>query len=285
MRNGSIQAAWSHPSARLGAVRPTSIKAEPLSPPLKWAGGKRWQLPYLIPLWQPHSRRRLVEPFCGGLAVALGVRPDIALLNDANQHLINFYCWLKKGLVSSLPMENDEELFYRHRERFNALIYAGKARSKESAELFYYMNRTAYNGLCRFNSRGEFNAPFGQYKSIPYARTFSAYREAFADWEFTSGDFGCIPLEPDDFVYVDPPYDVEFTAYSQGGFSWDDQVRAAETFAKHAGPVVLVNQSTPRIDDLYRRLGYSLHHHDAPRRISCNGDRTPAREVLATRNV
>ena len=38
-------------------------------------------------------------------------------------------------------------------------------------------------------------------------------------------------------------------------------------------------------DSLYRRLRYALHYHDAPRRISCNGDRTPAREVLATRNL
>lgn len=217
--------------------------------------------------------------------MALGLRPDKALLNDANPHLINFYSWLQKGLVPSVPMENEEATFYRHRERFNVLIRAGKAQSKESAELFYYMNRTAYNGLCRFNSSGEFNTPFGQYKTIKYARTFTAYREAFAAWEFTTGDFAKVELQPDDFVYADPPYDVEFTAYAQGGFSWSDQVRAAETFAMHPGPVILVNQSTPRVDDLYRKLGYSLHHHDAPRRISCNGDRTPAREVLASRNL
>ena len=115
--------------------------------------------PYLRPLWQSHAHRRLVEPFCGGLAIALGLRPERALLNDANPHLMNFYAWIKKGLVASIAMENDEKLFYRHRDRFNELIRAGKAHSKESAELFYYMNRTAYNGLCRFNSRGEFNTP------------------------------------------------------------------------------------------------------------------------------
>ncbi|HEY6232554.1 MAG TPA: hypothetical protein VIW64_14925, partial [Pyrinomonadaceae bacterium] len=38
-----------------------------LAPPLKWAGGKRWQLKYLRKFWKPHSQRRLVEPFCGGL--------------------------------------------------------------------------------------------------------------------------------------------------------------------------------------------------------------------------
>lgn len=266
-------------------MRAASATAEAVSPVLKWAGGKRWQVPYLLPLWRPHSGRRLVEPFCGGLAVVLGLRPDRALLNDANEHLINFYRWLKKGLVPSIPMENDEALFYAHRERFNTLIRTGKSTSKEAAELFYYMNRTAYNGLCRFNSRGEFNAPFGQYKSIPYAKTFAAYRDALSNWNFSTGDFALLDIRTDDFVYADPPYDVEFTSYSQGGFSWDDQVRAAELFAKHSGPVVLVNQSTPRIDALYRKLGYSIQHHDAPRRISCNGDRSPAREVFASRNL
>ena len=64
---------------------------ERLRPPLKWAGGKRWQLPHLRPLWAPHRHRRLVEPFCGGLAVTLGLMPQRALLNDVNPHLINFY--------------------------------------------------------------------------------------------------------------------------------------------------------------------------------------------------
>lgn len=259
--------------------------ADVIQPPLKWAGGKRWQVPYLRPLWEPHAQRRLVEPFCGGLAVALGLQPDRAVLNDANPHLINFYRWLKRGLRISIAVQNDEALFYQHRERFNALIQAGKADSQESAALFYYLNRTGYNGLCRFNSKGEFNVPFGSYKTITYAKTFPAFREAFADWDFTTGDFGDIPIKREDFVYADPPYDVDFTAYSRGGFSWDDQTRTAETLAKHLGPVVLVNQSTPRIDALYHKLGFDVRYLAAPRRISCNGDRTPAKEILATRNL
>jgi len=47
------------------------------------AGGKRWQVPRLQAVWAAHTDRRLVEPFCGGLAVALGLLPDRALLNDA----------------------------------------------------------------------------------------------------------------------------------------------------------------------------------------------------------
>jgi DNA adenine methylase len=256
-----------------------------LPPPLKWAGGKRWQVPNLRPLWQPHSHRRLVEPFCGGLAVALGLQPAAAVLNDANPHLINFYRWLQKGLTISIDLRNDELTFYKRRDRFNSLLRDGAADSAEAAGLFYYLNRTGYNGLCRFNRSGEFNVPFGKYRSIAYSREFPGYGELLAGWEFTTGDFASLPLQETDFIYADPPYDVEFTAFSQGGFSWDDQVRTAEAFARHQGPVVLVNQATDRIDALYRRLGYKITYVDAPRRISCNGDRTPAREIFATRNL
>jgi DNA adenine methylase len=255
------------------------------SPPLKWAGGKRWQIPYLSPIWRAHANRRLVEPFCGGLAVALGLSPTRALLNDANPHLINFYRWLQRGLVTEIEMANDESLFNRQRARFNELLQTGGETSAEAAALFYFLNRTGYNGLCRFNKQGEFNVPFGRYKSIRYRSDFTEYAAPIRSWLFTNVDFAELEIAPDDFVYADPPYDVEFTAYAQGGFSWNDQLRVAEFFARHRGPVVLVNQSTRRIETLYRSLGYAIEHLDAPRRISCTGDRRPAREVVALRNL
>jgi len=257
----------------------------PIRPPLKWAGGKRWQLPHLEPLWHPHRNRRLVEPFCGGLAVTTGLVPDRAILNDINPHVINFYKWLKRGLKISFEMKNDETLFYTARRRFNALLASGRGDTSEAAGLFYYLNRTGYNGLCRFNSKGEFNVPFGRYTNIGYKADLTEYAQAFGNWTFTNSDFGCIDLTKDDFVYADPPYDVEFTQYSKGGFGWDEQVRAAEWLSNHKGPVVLSNQATPRIVKLYRSLKFSLKFLEAPRRISCNGDRTPAPEVLAVRNL
>lgn len=157
-----------------------------MKPPLKWAGGKRWQVPHVLPLWRGHAHKRLVEPFCGGLAMALGLEPHEALLSDANPHLINFYRWLQRGLTIDLRMENDAALFYEHRLRFN---------------------------------------------------------------------------------------------------QWDDQVRTAEWLSRHPGPVVLSNQATDRIVSLYSRLGFTLVFLTGPRRINCTGDRTPAREVLALRNI
>jgi len=259
-----------------------------IRPPLKWAGGKRWLVPHLQPIWAAHNQRRLVEPFSGGLAVALGLLPHDALLNDINPHAINFYNCLKRGLNSKLEMQNDEEFFYQCREQFNYLISSGKAKTKEAAELFYYLNRTGYNGLCRFNSQGQFNVPFGRYKKINYdlyVSEFDSYRDIFANWQFSTGDFEKTTLKKDDFIYADPPYDVEFTQYSKENFGWDDQVRLAHWLAKHPGPVVLSNQATTRVKKLYKSLGFKVRILDAPRRISCTGDRSKAAEVLAVKGV
>ena len=182
-------------------------------------------------------------------------------------------------------MRNQRLAFYRCRTRFNTLLDEGQEGSAEAAGLFYYLNRTGYNGLCRFNKQGRFNVPFGQYTRINYLRDFSIYRDAFAAWRFTHDDVEQVPLKPDDFVYADPPYDVPFTQYSKNGFDWSEQVRTATLLAKHPGPVILTNQATDRILSLYERLGFRLSLLRAPRMISCTGERRPVQEVLATRNL
>ena len=254
-------------------------------PPLKWAGGKRWLVPALSEIWQQHLGRRFVEPFCGGLAISLGLRPNNARLNDSNPHLVNFYEWLKRGLVFDRVFENEERSYYLSRDRFNCLISNGGASSAEAAMLFYYLNRTGYNGLCRFNKSGLFNVPFGRYSNIRYASYFPEFQEVLGEWDFTSGDFQQVELNTRDFVYADPPYDVEFTTYSPGGFTWSDQERLADWLAGHRGPVVASNQATPRIVQLYSRFGFDIHYVKGPRRISSDGNREPALEILAFRNL
>lgn len=258
----------------------TKEKVE-LEPSLKWAGGKRTLVPRLRTLWRHHGDRRLVEPFVGGMAVALGLRPSQALLNDVNVPLMNFYCWVRDGLRIEAPMLNDEKAYYAAREEFNA----EPPRSRRAAELFYYLNRTGYNGLCRFNASGGFNVPFGRYKTINYRRDFSEYAPLLKRWLLLNLPWEGVEVGSDDFVYLDPPYDTPFTAYSPGGFTWEQQVALAERFAKHPGPVVASNQATDRVLALYGKLGYDIELIEAPRRISCKGDRTPAKEMLAARNV
>jgi len=238
-------------------------------------------VPEIMHYYRQYKGYRFVEPFCGGLSVSLGLRPQKALLNDINPHLINFYKWLQKGLVIEIELENNPETYYRHRARFNELVRRGGGETKEAAELFYYLNRTGYNGLCRFNSRGEFNVPFGKYKKVPYQRDLRHFREVLANWLFLSMDFEDLSLEATDFVYADPPYDVDFTEYSPEGFGWEDQLRVVEWALRHPGPVLISNQATPRIVELYQRAGFQVKFLQAPRRIASNGNRTPAVEILA----
>ena len=258
----------------------------PIKPCLKWAGGKSSLLPVLASLYASHRGKRLVEPFCGALNVSLGLRPARALLNDQNPHLINFWKWVQLGDCRvTMRFDNDERRYYLCRAKFNLLVKQGLTTSPEAAQLFYYLNRTGFNGLCRFNAKGEFNVPKGSYTSIQYIRDFSPWAEALRRWDLVTVDFESITLKPDDWVYCDPPYDVPFVKYTADGFAWADQERLAHWLARHTGPAVASNQATPRILALYRGLGFQVQTRMAPRKISCNGDRTPAQEMLATKNM
>lgn len=252
-----------------------------MKPVLKWAGGKRWLVPHLEALWRPHEHLKLVEPFSGGLAVALGLNPKQALLNDANVHLVNFYQQIAKGLRLSISFKNEAAFYYKIRSEFNALIHKNQIKNQKAAGYFYFLIKTGFNGLCRFNNSGEFNVPFGQHKTIHYKKSFSEYQTLFSQWEFTHTDFEKIKLTGNEFIYADPPYDVEFTQYQPKGFTFEDQVRLAHWLSQHQGPVIASNQATKRILKLYKDLGFKVRTLPAPRMISCNGDRRPALEMLA----
>lgn len=239
----------------------------------------------LAPLFAPHSDKRLVEPFAGGMAVTLGLAPSRALVNDINPHLINFYQQIKNNLtISDEQLRNEREFYFAQRARFNALIQEGKAKSQEAAGIFYYLNRTGFNGLCRFNSKGGFNVPFGRYNTINYMQDFSRYRKLFQRWEFSCGNFDTLPIADDDILYVDPPYDVQFTSYSQENFMWKDQERLVEWLSGLRNPMAVSNQATERVLDLYEAAGFTIKKVSGPRRISCTGDREPALEMLALKN-
>lgn len=256
-----------------------------MNPALKWAGGKRWLLPHLKPIFRPFSDHRLVEPFVGGMSISLGLHPERALLADINEHLINFYTWLQKGLHIREDMLNEEAAFYAARTRFNDLIRAGLHHTAEAAGLFYYLNRTCFNGLCRFNSRNEFNVPFGRYKKINYARDFSHYTPILANWKIEHHSFELTHLGPRDFLYIDPPYDTPFTQYAKENFGWEDQVKLVRWLCQTATPMVVTNQATPRILALYEEASFTITTLLAPRRIASSGDRTPVLEMLATKNI
>ena len=63
---------------------------EPISPVVKWAGGKRQLLDTILPLI-PRQMGTYCEPFLGGGAVLFAIQPKQAIVNDLNDDLINMY--------------------------------------------------------------------------------------------------------------------------------------------------------------------------------------------------
>ncbi len=258
------------------------------TPPLKWAGGKRWLAPILEPIWKAYHAKhsgRWVEPFSGGMSLAFCFQPSEAILNDANPHVINFFQWVQKGLKVRDYPEYTESSFYEARAKFNQLIKNKKHQSKKAASLFYYLNRTGFNGLCRFNNSGYFNVPFGRHKNPQLLKDFSSHQLLMGEWSLSHGDFAQLHLLKNDFLYIDPPYDSTFQKYHRNSFGWEEQVRLAQWAKNHSGPVILSNQATERVVELYHRLGFSYRKIKAPRMISANGNRKPAIEILAWQNL
>ena len=264
-----------------------------MKPFLKWAGGKH-RLVDRIKALMPEGGR-LIEPFVGSGAVFLSTQYDRFLLADANLDLINTYRYLQRegsDFVAAcrslfVSENNTPEGYYQLRERFNR---SGSV--EERAMLFVYLNKHGYNGLCRYNSSGGFNVPFGRYSRphFPGEEMLSFWRKVQRA-EFTHRDFieTMRSAESGDVIYCDPPYvplsaTASFTAYSAGGFSTAAQVKLAETaheLAERGIPVIISNHDTALTRQLYAGAR-RIEAFAVQRNISCNpAKRETARELLA----
>ncbi|CUS47922.1 MAG: DNA adenine methylase Dam [Idiomarinaceae bacterium HL-53] len=232
---------------------------------LKWAGGK-YALVGDIKRVLP-AGEKLIEPFVGAASVFLNTDYERYLLNDINPDLIGLYQTLKlkpKTFIEDaktlfVARNNDKDAYYALREQFNASLDV-----YERSLLFLYLNRHGYNGLCRYNSKGGFNVPFGQYKK-PYFP--EAELEYFA-LKARRATFTCEPFHQSfrraregHVIYCDPPYlplspTANFTAYAMHGFGLDDQqllAKKAVQAAKNRNiPVVISNHDTEQGRWLYR---------------------------------
>ena len=168
------------------------------SPFLKWAGRKTrifGQLGCLLPV----SGRRLVGPFVGSGAVFLNTNYPENVLSDSNADVINLFRVLARGgsefveICQALftPQNNREERFYELRSEFNACSDVVRR-----SALFVYLNRHCFNGLCRYNRKGEFNTPFGRYRRPYFPRVeMLAFAEKLAEAELRVGDFRAVLRE------------------------------------------------------------------------------------------
>ena len=263
-------------------------------PFLKWAGGKYRILDRI--LQELPTGARFVEPFAGSCAVYLNANFSEALVCDLNSDLINLYRHIQQEGENFIqycasfftPENNTRSGYMTLRDRLNA-----SSDTRERAAMLLYVNRHAFNGLIRYNSKGGFNVPFGKYKKpyFPLAELRAFYRKTCSTaTEFMAADFRTVftCLKPGDVVYCDPPYvplsqTASFTAYAGKAFQVQDQNDLA-TCAKEAWQkgihVVLSNHDTEITRDLYSSA--VLKRFSVQRFISCDGDnRGVAPELLA----
>ena len=213
-------------------------------PFLKWAGGKHRIRDKIVPHILDCNGSRFIEPFTGSLAIPLHVydKFDSLVVADYNADLINIYEILKDGdpnefleLVSGFFTEdtNDKDMYYHLRKEFNStndpLIRSA---------LFIYLNRHGFNGMCRYNSSGGFNIPFGKYKKplLPSNEILECSK-ILKENDFTliqcSFELLFDEVTAGDVVYCDPPYipidaTASFTSYTADGFTGEQQVQLAD---------------------------------------------------------
>lgn len=238
-----------------------------ITPPLKWAGGKRWFVRNHLSLF-PADYDTYFEPFFGGGAVLFSLLPERATISDANLDLIRTYRAIQfnfEGVEKALKLhakKHNDEYFYALRSK----------RPDDPVELaawFLYLNRTCYNGLYRVNKKGQFNVPRGTKDTVLLpSDNFEAVAKALDGCEILYSDFEPVidKSKGGDFVFLDPPYTVKhnnngFIKYNENLFSWEDQVRLAKAVARaeRRGVKLLVsNADHPSVRQLYDGIGETI---------------------------
>jgi DNA adenine methylase len=265
-------------------------------PFLKWAGAKTRVVGEIVLALQGAKHERLIEPFVGSGAVALNLGAKVNLLGDVNPDLVAVYSALRDhGVVfidaceALFTKENTAvERFYELRKEFNESDHGLRR-----CALFIYLNRHAFNGLCRYNASGKFNVPCGRYPHPYFPRAeMEAFRPLLTNADVKESDFRALIKEAKtgDLVYCDPPYtpltETGFTAYAPGRFTkkdHEDLTQAAADAAARGALVVISNHNTPEVVQMYRDAGANVSRQImVARTISCIGaGRKKVSEILA----
>ncbi len=251
-----------------------------MKPLIKYRGGKSKEIPQIIQ-HIPKFSGRYVEPFFGGGALYFYLMPKKAIINDINEKLMDFYRGVRNDylhlrdeldkiqkiyelnrlefdeLKAKYPTERvedkNEQLYYSIRDMFNGL----SKKEYSDALLYFFINKTAYSGMIRYNAKGEFNVPFGRYKNLNTKLITMEHSNLLKSCELFNTDYKEIfdKLTSDDFVFLDPPYDCVFSDYGneeyKNGFNDECHEKLAEDFRNLPCRALLVIGKTPLTERLY----------------------------------
>lgn len=254
-----------------------------MKPMIKYRGGKSKEIPHIME-HVPNFNGRYIEPFLGGGAVFFHLEPEQAIINDINAPLMAFYRGVRDDYqnlrqeldgIEAIYSENriafdtlkaqhpdervedhNEELYYEIRNMYNNLV----ERRYSDALLYYFINKTAYSGMIRYNARGEFNVPFGRYKNINTRLITEQHSELLQRAELFNTDYSDIfnMSQQGDFMFLDPPYDCIFSDYGneeyRDGFNEENHRRLAQDFRNLGCMAMMVIGRTPLTEELYNGM-------------------------------
>jgi DNA adenine methylase len=247
-----------------------------LEPIYKWTGGKRKEIKvfdkYYPSFIKENKDYKFIEPFFGGGAVYWSLDSKNNIINDIDKELINFLKVVKEIPDEIIKMskevsdkiseiskrEKDKKITISEAKTERGLIYyewRNKDRKNGLDELsdidrafrFLLVNQLAFNGMRRFNSKGEFNIPYGNYKSFN-PKIKKEHIEKLKKTEIFCGSYKEVMLNNDTentFIYIDPPYTREFKEYSHENiFGKGQQIELFETFKgmKNASVMIIINK-------------------------------------------
>ncbi len=189
-------------------------------PPIKCQGIKTKLVSWIKENLTELKYSRWIEPFMGSGVVGFNVRPQNAIFADTNPHLINFYNSIKEEKITPSIAKNfleteGEKLSKLGQEYYNEV----RARFNHDFKSldFLFLNRSCFNGMIRFNSKGKFNVPYG-HKPNRFAKAYITKIINQIDyihkvvkilnWEFICQDFRLTlaNTKSSDLIYCDPPY-------------------------------------------------------------------------------
>ena len=251
-----------------------------MKPLVKYRGGKSKEIPHLEK-HIPEFSGRYIEPFFGGGAMFFYLEPKQAIINDINSKLMAFYKGVKSNFdtlqkelseIEKLYISNrkkfeelknktpdlrvddeNETLYYQIREMFNDLT----DKKYSDALLYFFINKTAYSGMIRYNAKGEFNVPYGRYANLNTSLVTKTHSKLLCNAEIHNRDYKEIfeMAEEDDFMFLDPPYDCIFSDYGnveyKDGFNEKNHTELANAYKQLKCKALMVIGRTPLTEKLY----------------------------------
>ena len=255
-------------------------KKQCVKSPLNYTGGKSKLLPQILPLF-PDKVGTFIDLFCGGCNVGSNVNADKVIYNDYMSQIIElFKNWKDTNLEDTIQyIETQIEKFNLSKQNQEGFLELRKLYNeyRDIRDLFVLV-AYAFNHQIRFNSKGEYNMPFGKDRS-EYNKNMKTNLINFItriqeqDSTFLNKSFDELNIEEftkDTFVYADPPYLITVASYNENG-GWNEQMeyklleyldKCTENGIKFALSNVLEmnDKSNDILKKWVQEKGYNIHH-------------------------